>query len=120
MADGEVHVGLIVAGRGDGEQRGDRSALDDVEVVIDQAPLDVLGKAEALLDLPPQLREPHDLRIRQRRLILLVWLDRLVRGAARRRRPRGDLLGGHSPGDHDAIPHLVDVTVHEACDDRVP
>ena len=55
MADGDVDVVLPVAGRGDGKQRGDRPALDDLEVV-DQAPFDVLGTAEVRLDPPAQLR----------------------------------------------------------------
>src|SRR3990170_672507 len=42
MADGDVDVVLPVAGCGDGEQRGDRPALDDLEVVVGQAPFDVL------------------------------------------------------------------------------
>jgi hypothetical protein len=86
MADGEIDVILPVAGLGDGEQRGDRPALDDVEAaldsirraaqrpggrilgaVVDQAPFDVLGAAEVRFDPPAELREPYDLRIRQRR-----------------------------------------------------
>ena len=63
---------LPVAGRGDGEQRGDRPALDDLELVVDQAPLDVLRAAEVRLDPPAQLHEPHDLRIGQRRLLLAL------------------------------------------------
>ena len=69
---------LPVVGLGDGEQRGDRPALDDLEAVVDQAPLDVLGAAEVRLDPPAQLREPHDLRVRQRRLLLPLRLDRLL------------------------------------------
>ena len=66
MADGDVDVVALIAGRGDGEQRGDRPALDDLELVVGQAPLDVLGVAEVRLDPPAQLSEPHDLRIGQR------------------------------------------------------
>ena len=68
---------LLVAGLGDGEQRGDRPALDDLEVVVGQAPFDVLGAAEVRFDPPAELREPDDLRIRQRRLLLLRRVDRL-------------------------------------------
>ena len=78
MTDGDVDVVLPVAGLGDREQRGDRPALDDPEVVVDQAPFDVLGAAEVRLDPPAQLREPHDLRIRQRRLVLPLRVDRLL------------------------------------------
>ena len=60
---------LPVAGRGDGEQRGDRPALDDLEAIVDQAPFDVLGAAEVRFYPPTQLHEPHDLRVRQRRLL---------------------------------------------------
>ena len=52
MADGDVDVVLLVAGRGDGEQCGDRPALDDLETVIDQAPFDVLGVTEVRFDPP--------------------------------------------------------------------
>jgi hypothetical protein len=45
MTDGDVDVVLSVAGRGDGEQRGDRPALDELEAIVDQAPFDVLGTA---------------------------------------------------------------------------
>ena len=76
MTDGDVDVVLSVAGRGDGEQRGDRPALDDLEAIVDQAPFDVLGTAEVRFDPPAQLREPHDLRIGQRRLLLALRLDR--------------------------------------------
>jgi hypothetical protein len=45
--------------------RGDGPALDDVEVVVHQAPLDVPRAAEVRLDPPAQLSEPYGLRIRQ-------------------------------------------------------
>ena len=48
---------LLVAGRRDGEQCGDRSALDDLEAVIDQAPFDVLGEAEVPFDPASEPRE---------------------------------------------------------------
>ena len=83
MTDGDVDVVLQVVGRGDGEQRGDRPALDDLEAVVDQAPFDVLGAAEVRFDPPAQLREPHDLRIRQRRLLLPRRVDRLLLRPAR-------------------------------------
>ena len=88
MTDGDVDVVLSVADRRDGEQRGDRPALDDLEAVVDQAPLDVLGAAEVRFDPPAQLREPHDLRIGQRRLLLPRRLDRLL-PASRRPARRG-------------------------------
>jgi hypothetical protein len=55
---------LLVAGLRDGEQRGDRPALHDLEAVIDQAPFDVLGEAEVPFDPASQLRQLHDLCIR--------------------------------------------------------
>ena len=97
MTDGDVDVVLSVVGRGDGEQRGDRPALDDLEVVVDEAPFDVLGTAEVRFDPPAQLREPHDLRIGQRGLLLLpgspTW--RRPRRRAPGRRPRSP---GRRPG----------------------
>ena len=116
MTDGDVDVVLLVAGRGDGEQRGDRPALDDLEAVIDQAPFDVLGAAEVRFDPPSQLRESHDLRIRQRWLLLPLRVDRLFLRPACRRGVDGKLLGGDRLGDDLAVPHLVHVRVHQAGD----
>ncbi len=116
MTDGDVDVVLAVVGRGDGEQRGDRPALDDLEVIVDQAPLDVLRETEVRFDPPAQLREPHNLRIRQRRLLLPVRLDRLFVRPACRRGVDGKLLGGDRLGDDNAVPHLVVVPVHQARD----
>ena len=67
---------LPVVHHRDGEQRGDRPALDDVEVLADQAPFDVLRAAEVRFDPPAELHQPHDLRIRQHRLPLPLRLDR--------------------------------------------
>ena len=93
MTDRDVNVVLSVIGRGDGEQRGDRPALDELEVLVGQAPLDVLGSTEVRFDPPAQLCESHDLRLRQ------SWL----------RLPP-------LPDADRAIPHLVDVGVHQAGD----
>ena len=65
MTDGDVDVVLSVAGRGDGEQRGDRPALDDLEPIVDQAPFDVLGVAEVRFDPPAQFREPRPMMRRE-------------------------------------------------------
>ena len=100
----------------DGEQRGDRPALDDLEAVVDQAPFDVLGAAEVRFDSPAQPREPHDLHIRQRWLLLLRRFDRLFLCSACRRGVDGTLLGGDRLGDDVAVAHLVDVGVHKAGD----
>ena len=72
VADGDVHVVRLVAGRRDGEQRGDRPALDDVEIIVDEAPLDVLRAAEVRLDPPAQPRELHHLRIGEGGLLLVL------------------------------------------------
>ena len=117
MTDGDVDVVLSVASRGDGEQRRDRPALDDVEVIADQAPFDVLGAAEVRLEPPAELHEPHDLRIRQRWLLLPLRLDRLLPRPPGRRGVDGKLLGGDRPGDDLAVPDLVDVRVHQAGDE---
>ena len=116
MTDGDVDVVLPVAGLGDGEQRGDRPALDDLEAVVDQAPFDVLRAAEVRFDPPAEPREPHDLRIRQRRLLLPLRVDRLFLRPASRRGVNRTLLGGDRLGDDFAVAHLVDVRVHQAGD----
>jgi len=69
-------VVLTVGCLGDREQRGDRPALDDVEVVVDQAPFDVLRLTEVRFDPPAELREPNDLSVCQRGLLLPLRLDR--------------------------------------------
>ena len=57
-------VPLVAGGAdGNGEQCGDRPALDDLEAVIDQAPFDVLGQAEVPFDPASQLGQSHDLGI---------------------------------------------------------
>src|SRR4029079_11588190 len=98
-----------VAGLGDGEQRGDRPALDDLKVVVDEAPFDVLGAAEVRLDPPAQLCEPHDLALSQRWLLLPLRLDRLFLGPVCRRGMDGKLLGADRSIYDLAVPHLVDV-----------
>ena len=114
MADGDVDVVLPVVGDGDREQRGDRPALDDLEAVVDEAPFDVLRAAEVRLDPPAQLLEPHDLRVRQRRSLLLPRVDRLLLGPARRQGVDGEPLGADRPGDDLPVAHRVGVRVHQA------
>src|SRR5215471_6461284 len=114
MTDGDVNVVSLIAGRGDGEQRGDRAALDDLEPVVDQAPFDVLGVAEVRFDPPPQLSEPHDLRIGQYWLLLALRFDRQFLRSACRQGADGELLSGDCLGDNFTVPHLVDVRVHQA------
>src|SRR4029453_2988022 len=61
VAHGDVEVVLPVVGHGNGEQRGDRPALDDLELLAHKAPLDVLGPAQARFappSSPPPLRVP--------------------------------------------------------------
>ena len=116
MTDGDVDVVLSIVGRGDGEQRGDRPALDDLEAIVDQAPFDVLGVAEVRFDPPSQLREPHDLRIGQRGLALPRQVDRLFLRPAGGQGLDGELLGRDGLRDDLAVPHLVGVGVHQAGD----
>ena len=88
VTDGEVDVLLQVTALGDGEQRGDRPALDDLELVVGEAPLDVLRAAEARLDPAAELHELDGLRIRQR-----------------------GLLAGELLADDLAVPHRVAIGV---------
>ena len=57
MTDGDEDVVPSVVRHGNGEQCGDRPALDDVEVVVDQAPFDVLRASEVRFDPPAELGE---------------------------------------------------------------
>ena len=116
MTDGDEDVVPSVVRHGNGEQRGDRPALDDLELVIDQTPLDVLRASEVCFDAPAQLREPHDLRVGQCRLILAFRLDRQFLRSACRRGVDGELFGADGLGDDFAVTHLVDVRVHQARD----
>ena len=120
MTDGDVDVVLPVVGGGDGEQRRDRPALDDLEGIAGQAPFDVLGAAEVRFDPPAQLREPDDLRIRQRGLLLPLQPDRLLTRPACGRGVDRHVLGGDRSGDDVPAAHLVDVRVHEAGDQSFP
>jgi hypothetical protein len=67
-------------------------------------------------DPPAQLREPHDLRVRQRGLLLSLGLDGLFLRPACRRGVDGKPLGGDRLGDDFAVSHLVDVRVHQSGD----
>src|SRR5882724_11724642 len=104
MADGDIDMVFSVAGLRDGEQRGDWAGLDDLEIIVDQTPFDILGAAEVLFDTPAQLREPHYLSIRQRGLLLTLRLDCLLLRPASWRRIDGKLLGANCPCDL-AVPH---------------
>jgi hypothetical protein len=52
MTHRNVDVVLAVAFLGDGEQRSDRPALEDVKGFAGQTPLDILRAAEVRLDPP--------------------------------------------------------------------
>ena len=116
VTDGDVDVVLSVAGHRDREQRRDRPALDDLETIVGQAPFDVLGASEVRFDPPAQLREPHDLRVGQRRLLLPFGIDRLFHRPASRRGVNGKPLGGDGLGDDATVAHLEDVSVHQTGD----
>ena len=107
---------LPVSGLGDGEQRGDRPALDDPVAVVDQAPFDVLRAAEVRFDPSAELREQYDLRIRERRLILALRVDLLFLRPAGRPGDDRQVFGGDRLGDDLAIAHLIAVRVHQAGD----
>jgi hypothetical protein len=67
-------------------------------------------------DPPAELREPHDLRIGQRRLVLPLQLNRHFLRPATRHGVDGELLGADRPGDDLAVAHRVEVPVHQAGD----
>src|SRR5947209_951354 len=99
MTDRDVDVIFSVACVGDGEQRGDWPALDDLELIVDHAPLDVLRMAEVRFDPPAQQCEPQYLGLRQRWSLLSLGLDRLRVCAAGRGGHYGELLGTYRCGD---------------------
>ncbi len=105
-----------VVGLGDGEQRRDRPALDDPEVVVDQTPLDVLRTAEVGLDPPSEPHQPQDLPARQRRPLPPLRVDLHLPRAAAGQRLEGVALGGNRLGDDLVVPDGEDVRVHQAGD----
>ena len=71
VTDGDVDVVLVVAGRGDREQRGDRPALDDLEARRRRGTTRCpAGGRSAPRSAGPARTSSHDLRVRQRRLRL--------------------------------------------------
>ncbi len=116
VADRDVDVVVRVLGPGHGEQRGDRPTLDDPEVVVHQAPLDVLRAAEVRLDPPAEPHEPQDLLVRQRRALPPPRVDLHLPRAAAGQGPEGARLGGDRLGDDPVVPHGEDVRVHQAGD----
>ena len=107
MADRDVNTILLISGLGDRVQRGDRTALNDIEAVLSHAPFDILRTAEVRLDPPSQGREPHDLGIGQRRLLLLLDVDRPFLRPAPGHGVDREALGTDGPGDDHAVAHLA-------------
>ena len=62
------------------------------KLAVREAPLDVLRAAEVRLDPPAELREPHHLRVGQRRLRLPLGVDRLLSRPAAGHGVDGELL----------------------------
>ena len=117
VADGHVHVGAVVGRGGDREQRGDRTALHDVEGAVDQAPLDVLRSPEVRLDPPTQSRQLDYLCVGERRLRLPDRVDSEVPRASSGERFDRELLRGDDLLDDLIVAHLehvrIDQTGHE-------
>ncbi len=107
---------LLVVGLGNGEERRDRPALDDPEVVVDQAPFDVLRAAEVRFDAAPEPYEPHGLRVRQGRPPLALRVDRRFPRPAARQGQDGTLFGGDGLGDDLVVSHREDVRVDQTGD----
>ena len=119
MTDRHVDVVVVVAGCGDGEQRGDRPALDDLEPAVVQAPFDVLRATEVGFDPPAQFGQLQKLGIGQGRLAPTPRLDRQLPGPASRYGVDGELFGADRPSDDLSAAHPVDVRVHPAVDQRL-
>ena len=103
---------LGVVALGNGEQRGDRPALDDLESAADEAPFDVLRAAEMRLDPPAELRESHDLGIGSTGCSCRAWST----GSSCVPPPvrlDGELLVADRLADDLAVPNLVDVRVDQ-------
>jgi len=77
------------------------------------------SSTEVGFDPPAQLRERHDLPVRQRRLLLLRRIDRLLLRPAPRRSVNGKSLVADRLGDDFAVAHLVGVGVHPTRDQRL-
>ena len=94
----------------------DVRSASSAQAAVDQAPFDVLRTAEVRFDPPAELHEPHDLRIRQRRLVRHLRVDRLFLCPARRQGVDGELLAADRLGDDLAVAHRIDIAVHQAGD----
>jgi hypothetical protein len=57
MTDRDIDVVLSIADGWRRKQRGDGPALDNLELVVDKAPLDVLGAAKVSFDATTELHE---------------------------------------------------------------
>ena len=68
------------------------------------------------LDPAAELRQLHDLRVRQRRLLLPRRVDRLFLRPAGRQGVDGQLLRSDRLGDDLAVAHFVGVCVHQSRD----
>jgi hypothetical protein len=105
-----------VLGTGNGEQSRDRTALEDVERVVGERPLDVLGAAEMGFDGPADAGQPQDLGVRQLLDASVVGFDRRLLGPTSRHGTGGDRLGRDLPVDDPAVLHLVVVRVRQSGD----
>jgi hypothetical protein len=117
VTERHVDVVLAVPGTGNGEERGDRAALDDGERAARVSPLDVLRRAEVRLDPPADVREPQHLGVRQLLDPPPVGADLHPLGPATRCGPHGDRLGCHGPAQDSAVAHGVVVRVGQPGDE---
>ena len=94
MTDRDVDAVRVVDPDGRGEVRGDRTALEEPELAVDHAPLDILRPPEVRLDHASETGEMTDLLIGQRRQGPIGLRDGdLVGAAAGSRTDRDGLVG---------------------------
>lgn len=120
VAVGDVHVvPAVVRGR-HGVERGDGAALQHVQAVVGQGPLDVLRLAVVRLDPPAQALQTQDLGVGELLDALSFRLDRLLQGAAAGGGAQFLRLHGDRPADDPPAPDPVVVGVDQPRDERLP
>ncbi len=100
-------------------QGGDRAALNNIELVLGEAPFDILWAGKMRLDLSAHLPQPHYLLVRQRLDILPLRFDLPFLRATFLQGVDAQPLGDHLLIDDPAVPHLEEIGIYQAGDERL-